>query len=363
MPQRSLLFGLSLVLAACSGQANEATAPASAATVQAPAGTPATVADDDTVVASWNGGQLTFGEVSEAAKGTLTKLEVEYLSSRYAALSSTLSGLLEERLLKGEATTRNMTVEALIKAEVDDKLDPPSKAELERFYKQNIRRFKGQPYGAVESSLEQYLMRQKQGERYAAFMGDLQKQVNAQIKLARPELPRFNIGADDDPIRGDVNAAITIVEFADYQCAYCEKALPALTKLLTDYEGQVRLVFRDFPLSFHQRAVPASVAANCAGEQDKYWEMHDLLMTNQKKLEDDDLDGYAKQLELNMSEFATCKVNDSQVVEIMADMAEAQAAGVSGTPAFFVNGVLLSGAQPYEAFKAVIDAELADQAG
>jgi protein-disulfide isomerase len=91
--------------------------------------------------------------------------------------------------------------------------------------------------------------------------------------------------------------------------------------------------------------------------------MHDLLMTNQKKLEDDDLDGYAKQLELNMSEFATCKVNDSQVVEIMADMAEAQAAGVSGTPAFFVNGVLLSGAQPYEAFKAVIDAELADQAG
>ncbi len=354
MFHRTVLLSIALLLTACSGQATE-----NAATVQVPAGSTATVADDNTVVASWNGGEITYGEIADAAKGTLTKLEVEYLTNRFETLNGALTGLLEERLLEAEAKSRGLTVEELLKAEVEDKLDPPTEGELERFYKQNIRRFKGQPYEAVKGSLGTYLGRQKQVERYTALLADLQKAANTQINMARPELPRFKIGADDDPIRGDANAPITIIEFADYECPYCERALPALTRILDEYKGQVRLVFRDFPLSFHQRAVPASVAANCAGEQDKYWEMHDILMTNQKKLEDAHLAGYAKDIGLDMAKFTECQGKESHVAEIMADMAEAQAAGVSGTPAFFVNGVLLSGAQPYEAFKSAVDAELA----
>ena len=118
-------------------------------------------------------------------------------------------------------------------------------------------------------------------------------------------------------------------------------------------------IYRDFPLGFHDRAIPAAVAANCAGEQDKYWEMHGVLMKNQTKLSDADLAGFAQGVGVDMDKWTACLSNPAQEAEVRKDMEDASAVGVTGTPAFFINGVLLSGAVPFDQFKSIIDKELA----
>ena len=170
---------------------------------------------------------------------------------------------------------------------------------------------------------------------------------------------------DGDPSIGDVSAPIKIIEFSDYQCPFCERAFqqtyPEIQKLVK--EGKVRLTFKDYPLPFHEQADEAAVAANCANEQNKYWEMHDKLFQTQQSWSGNSdpytiFKGYAKELKLDEKKFAACVADPKQAKEVQDDLAEGSAAGVSGTPTFYINGVQLVGAQPWSAFKQVIDTEL-----
>jgi protein-disulfide isomerase len=163
---------------------------------------------------------------------------------------------------------------------------------------------------------------------------------------------------DADHIRGDKNAKVTLIEFSDFQCPYCGRIEPTIEKVLKDYSGKVRLVYRHFPLSFHENAQKAAEASECAGDQGKFWEMHDKLYANQTALTLTDLKGYAKELGLNTSNFDSCLDSSKYASKVAAQEAEGQASGVDGTPATFVNGTLISGAVPYEQFKAAIDAAL-----
>jgi protein-disulfide isomerase len=129
-------------------------------------------------------------------------------------------------------------------------------------------------------------------------------------------------------------------------------------QLLEEYPGKLKIVYRDFPLGFHDRAIPAAIAANCANDQDKYWEMHTVLMANQRALEETDFISYATNLKLDLDKWNTCRKDPAQEAEVRKDMADASAVGVTGTPAFFVNGIMLSGALPFEEFKEIIDREL-----
>ncbi|MFH1256350.1 MAG: DsbA family protein [Candidatus Diapherotrites archaeon] len=173
-----------------------------------------------------------------------------------------------------------------------------------------------------------------------------------------PAQPTGNL-ADDDAVRGAADAKVTIVEFSDYQCPYCGKAEPTVEQILKDYDGKVKLVFRDFPLSFHQYAQKASEASECAGEQGKFWEMHDMLFANQSNLTDAELKKYAADLGLDTAKFNSCLDSGAMASEVQKDFEDGQAAGVSGTPSFFINGQILVGAQPISEFKKIIDAELA----
>ncbi len=165
---------------------------------------------------------------------------------------------------------------------------------------------------------------------------------------------------------GDPNAPVTIVEFSDYQCPYClrnfQQTFPKIKENYID-TGKVKYVFKDFPLSFHKQAMPASMAAECAGEQGKYWEMHDKLFSERDRWnENPDVNNvmkdFAKELGLDTKQFNECFDSEKYKDEILADQQEGIAAGVKGTPAFFINGQFLSGAQPYEVFKQVIDQAL-----
>ena len=175
---------------------------------------------------------------------------------------------------------------------------------------------------------------------------------------------RLEVSADDDAVKGDPNAPVTIVEFSDYECPFCARffseTYPQLVENYID-TGIAKLVFRDFPLSFHPNAEKAAVAAECAGDQGKYYEMHDLLFERQAAGFSDELyPELASELKLDLEEFNSCLEDPAVAAEVEADMAEGGEYGVSGTPAFFVNGEMLSGAQPYSAFVDAIERALAE---
>ncbi len=352
------------VLGACDDQPADPAPPAAARGVAVqgvPLGASA-IADatsPDTVVASWDGGQITYQEVSEVIKNQLIQMEVEYLSNRYSTETSALDQLLTEKLLEEEAKSRGLDgIEALVKIEIEDKTPAPTEEEIQSFYEVMKRQLRGAPLETVRPDVTAELLRRKQSERGQAFIAELKERRSASTSLPFPDLPRVEVSVDDDPSRGPDNATVTIVQFAEYQCPYCGKANASIEQVFDAYDGKVRMVYRDFPLSFHDRAIPAAIAANCAGEQDKYWEMHKLLMANQRALEEADLLSYAQTLGLDVTAWNTCREDPAQEAEVQADIKDGAALGVTGTPAFFINGIMLSGAQPYSRFKEIIDREL-----
>ena len=166
---------------------------------------------------------------------------------------------------------------------------------------------------------------------------------------------------DDDYVKGDKDAPVTIIEWSDFECPFCgrfhQETLPSIEEEYIK-TGKVKFVYRDFPLSFPANAQKAAEAAECAGEQKKYWEMHDLLFENGVQSGVAGFKQYAKQLGLNTAKFNECLDSGAMAGEVRKDMADGTAAGIQGTPGFLVNGKLVSGAQPFSVFKQVIDAEL-----
>ncbi|MBT3582499.1 DsbA family protein [Candidatus Woesearchaeota archaeon] len=166
---------------------------------------------------------------------------------------------------------------------------------------------------------------------------------------------------DDDTVKGDANAPVTIVEFSDFECPYCVRFYKeTLGQINSEYieTGKVKMVYRDFPLSNHRQAQKAGEAAECAGEQGKFWEMHDTLFENGVSGGVNSFKQYAKDIGLNSATFDECLDSGAMADEVKNDMKDGSAAGVSGTPAFFINGELITGAQPFEKFKQVIDSKL-----
>jgi len=180
----------------------------------------------------------------------------------------------------------------------------------------------------------------------------------------QPQAPaRFdNIDVDDDPFLGDINAPITIVSFEDYQCPFCKRAFDqTFPQLKKDYidTGKVKYVFRDFPLSFHPQAQSAAEASECADDQGKFWDYHDAIFQNQQSLGPALYTQLAEQLGLDVEKFNECLSSGQFRQEVQNDFSYGSSVGVSGTPTFFINGIKLVGAQPFQAFQQVIEAELA----
>ncbi len=179
----------------------------------------------------------------------------------------------------------------------------------------------------------------------------------------QPNVPgRADVSADDDPARGPQDARVTVIEFADFQCPYCGRFhAQTLPQILREYGDRIRFVYRDFPLTAtHPYAQKAAEASECAHEQGKFWEYHDVLYLNQGALDRASLSRYAQNIGLETAKFDSCVDSGKYAEEVANDLQAGAAAGVRGTPAFFVNGQLISGAQPYSLFKTTIDAALAN---
>lgn len=177
------------------------------------------------------------------------------------------------------------------------------------------------------------------------------------------QIRRYDVPVDDDPSLGPSNAPITIIEFSDFQCPYCQKwQTEAWPKIQENFKDQVRLVYRDFPLdSIHENAASAAEAANCAGDQNKYWPFHDKLFRAEQGLGQTAYLQYAKDLGLDQTKFEECLTSRKYKDEVQADFQYAADLGINSTPTFFINGIPVVGAQPYEVFKQVIEKELAGE--
>jgi protein-disulfide isomerase len=263
--------------------------------------------------------------------------------------------MVARKLVEQKAKAEGLTPEALYKREVTDKIKQPSDAEMKAFYDEQAKKQPLPPYDQVKDRIVQYFQQQNQGEAQRQFLERLKKDMNYQSTL-KP--PRVQVAAEG-PSRGASAAPVTIVEFSDFQCPYCSRAEKTVEEVMKAYDGKVRLVFRDYPLPFHAQAQKAAEAARCAGDQGKYWEMHGKLFANQAKLEPAALKDYAKELKLDQAKFEKCLDSGDKAKLVEADKKAGEQVGVTGTPAFFVNGVMLSGALPFDEFKAVIDQELA----
>jgi protein-disulfide isomerase len=330
-----LIGALALLGAACTSPATTQARP------------PAGQEDPKAPVAKINGEAVTAPELD-----AFVKKDQRLYEMRKAGLDS----LIAKRLVEAKAKAAGKTPEDLIKAEVMGKMPEPAEGELRALYERA--KAGGQqlpPFDQVKPQIAQYVQQQKAQEALRAYYDKLR--AEAKVELLLPA-PRVEVAAEG-PSRGPEKAPITIVEFSDFQCPYCGRAESTVNQVLAAYGDKVRLVFRDFPLPNHPDAPKAAEAAHCAGDQGKYWEMHGKLFANQQALEIKSLKGYAKEVGLDQGKFDKCLDAGEKAKLVESNRKAGEDAGVSGTPAFFVNGVMISGAQPLESFKAVIDGELA----
>ncbi|HSV04962.1 MAG TPA: thioredoxin domain-containing protein [Candidatus Binatus sp.] len=306
----------------------------------------------DDVVATVGDTKNTRAQLDDEVRAKLIELD----NQRYDALREGLDGMIAQELLKREAAARGITVDDLQRQEIGAKVAAPTDEDIQKVYDENKAQLGGQTLEQIKPRIVEYLKGQKQEERRTAFIAELKKKYPTTISL-KP--PMVDVATAGRPERGPKNASVTIIEFSDYQCPFCKRAEDVVEQVMKTYDGKVRLVYRDYPLPFHPNARPASEAAACANAQGKFWEYHSKLFHGDG-IEADKLKTYADQVGLDRKKFDECVDKKPFSAEIDKDVKDGEKAGVNGTPAFFINGRMLSGAQPYEKFKEIIDDELAN---
>ena len=306
-------------------------------------------------LAQVDGQAITSEEIEKALGAQLSKLQEQIYNLKRQKLEETIN----ERLLVREADKRQLSVPALLDAEVTSKVNLVTEQEVEKFYQENKSRLQGEET-TVRQQIRQHLQNQKLTARRQEFLRMLRSQANVVIHLNPPPVFRTVVSTESAPFKGPAKAPVTIVKFEDFHCPFCKRAQATLADLLSRYDKKVRLVHRDFPIdSLHPNARKAHEAARCANEQGKFWEYHDILYARAPKASSEDLKKYATELGLNLPAFEQCLSNGKYKAAVQKDVEEGIRVGVTGTPAFFINGRLLSGAQPLEAFASMVDDELA----
>jgi len=318
-------------------------------------GFPFTAHGADEPLAVVDGVTIGSEEVEKSLAGQLSKLEKQI----YNLKRQKLDALINEKLLEKESAKRKLTVPALLDTEVTAKVTLVTEQEIESFYQENRTQIQGEQT-EVREKIRTYLQNQKLTARRGEFLAALRGQAKVVVNLKPPPVQRVAVSIQGAPFKGGDKAPVTIVEFSDFHCPFCKRVVPTLAQLESKYGDKVKLVFRDFPIeSLHPGALKAHQAARCADEQGKFWAYHDKLFAGPANSSPELFTRFAKEVGLEPVAFETCLGSGKHQAAIQKDIAEGQRLGVGGTPAFFINGRPLSGAQPLEAFARVIEEELA----
>jgi protein-disulfide isomerase len=294
-----------------------------------------------------------------ALKGEFAKAQQQYIDAKQAAVAQ----FAFDRLLKKEAEATGVSEEELLKKEIDAKTKDVSDEQVKSFYQDAAKRYEQAGREApelndqVKEQIRGSLVAQQQAERQQAYLDELFAKYNVSIVL--PEAVRFDVAKGTLPAKGKENAKVTIVEFSDYHCPFCKRGSDNIKEVMDKYGDKIEYRFRDMPLEqIHPRAKAAALAARCANDQNEFWAYHDKVFNNQGKKTDEDFVAFAKDLGLKVEDFKACYDEKRHLAAVEQDMADARSLGLSGTPAYFINGVLMSGAVPPEQIIEVIEKQL-----
>ncbi len=295
-----------------------------------------------------DGAKITLADIEQKHPATLFQARNTF----YQAQRKAVEEFIDEYLLDRQAKKENVTVAQLLERHVTSKIpgDPPEDAI--KVYYEGVDTT--EPYSTVRGQILDHIRENRLMKAKAAYMQSLRTEAKMALHFGPPRAP---ITVSNNLIRGVPDAPVVVVEYADYECPYCQQAQPALDKILKDYEGKVSLAYKDVPLPSHTHAQKASEAAHCAAAQGKYWEYHDLLFKN-KQLDLPQLKEQARDLKLDTKTFDKCLDSGEQAAAVKAQLAEGQSLGLQGTPSFFINGRFFSGGLSYEQLRAVIQEEL-----
>ena len=295
---------------------------------------------------------ITQEELDRAVGAKLTRI----LTDEYNVKRAVLEDLIATRLIDDEAAKRHLAPEQLLKLEVEDKIVPPNVSEIEPVFEGVADRYPGMTKEQALDEIADSMRHSRLATRKAEFVRELKRAAGVQINM---QPPRADVKADG-PSRGNVNAPVTIVEFSDFECPFCGRAVETLKKVESAYGDKVRVVFRDYPLVIHRTAKRAAEASHCAEDQGKFWEMHDKLFSKGGPITDADIYRYAQQIKLDHDPFDQCLTSGKYKDAWKPSQEEGMRVGVMSTPTFFINGRLIVGAANFEAFARVVDDELAN---
>ncbi len=302
------------------------------------------------VLATVDGEEVTRDEVEAVAGGQLVQLRSQIFELTERALDETI----DARVLDLEAGKRGLERDELISAVVDSIPPIVTEAQIDSVYEANRDRIQ-QSRDVIGPQIEAFLLSRARQARFDSLVSALRSRYDVVSYL---DPPRFEVAAEG-PAKGPENAPVTIVEFSDFECPFCLRINPTLEQVMQEYEGHVRLVFRQFPLNnIHPNAQKAAEASLCADAQGKFWEMHDAMFANPSELAVADLKKRAGEIGLDEEAFSNCLDSAEYANQVAADLNAGRALGVTGTPALYINGRFLSGAQPFEVIARVIEDEL-----
>lgn len=282
------------------------------------------------------------------------KLEQQMFELREKALNSAIAS----RLLNNEAERRGIPANDLINAEITPKIGEPTNQEISEFYNQQKARI-NKPLKEVRDEIAGILKQSKGNRHLSDYIQTLWDASAVNVLLDPPRLP---VNMEDVRIRGPEDATVTIVEYSDFQCPFCRQVQPVLLELAAEFEGKVRWAFKDMPLAeIHPEATRAAIAGRCADEQGKFWELRGKLF-EQDLFTDGMYSEVAKELGIKDKPLLECMDSGKYDSAVSADFNEARSFGLDGTPAFLVNGALITGAQPIDVFRRAINRELGVEA-
>ena len=269
-----------------------------------------------------------------------------------------IKSILLSRLIASHPFSKGMTPDAFLNQFVI-KDQSVTEQEIESFIK--IKRIADDKLNPeVRKKIREYIINEKARVAIESWLLAQGKEHGVVINLEKPKRPRYTVEIGNAPVIGNKNAEITIVEFSDYQCPYCAQAEPTIKKLLKKHGKNIRLVYKNYPLSFHGEAFLAAEAGLCAHEQseDYFWQLHDKMLADPRGLKMNGIKDKAKSIGLNVVKFEACLTEKKYHAQVNRDIAQGNKLGVSSTPAFFINGVLVLGNKPYAEFENIINEEL-----
>ena len=307
------------------------------------------------VLATVNGYEITRQEVEEIAPDRFLRAQQQLFELTEQALEQVIA----RKMVSLEAEKEGIEGDTLIAREVLSKIPEPSESEIDSIY-EVYRQQVNAPRDSAAPQIRDFLTRQDRTAAMQAYLLQLRAryEVTNLMEPARIEVEAIG------PSHGPEDAPVTLVEFSDFECPFCLRFLPTIEQVKENYPDQVRIVYRQFPLKgLHPNAQIAAEASLCADAQGKFWEMHDAIFEVRGKADAEELKTMAAELGLDSELFSACLDSGEFRGQVAADLQAGRQAGVSGTPAFFINGRFLSGAQPFSTVSRVIDDELARVGG